>query len=261
MADPTRLRVRYSPDGRRCRVELDRPPVNALDDTLIAELTELAAELRTAHDLRVVVLTAAAEVFMVGMDLSVMDGGWDRTGELIDSFQAAVNAWEALPVGTVAVLPGHALGAGCELALACDWRLMARGKARIGLPEARRGLIPAGGGTQRMARTVGSARALDLCLRGRMLDAAEAAAIGLVSQACEPGELARRTDELADELAGLPPLTVAAIKRCVRQGADGDLATGLAIEKAEMLAVSKTADAREGVRSFLERRDPVYRGE
>ena len=241
-------------------VVLDRPPVNALDEQFIAELDEVAGHLADEGRARVVVLSSAHDAFMVGADLHMMDRGWDHVRSMIQSFQRAVNRWEQIPSPTIALLSGHALGAGCELALACDWRIMAEGRPRIGLPEVLRGLIAAGGGTQRMARTVGRAKALDMCMRGRMISAAEAERIGLVSEACAPDELSARGDALAAELAALPPLTVAAIKRCILQGLDTDLAAGLQIEETEMVAVGETHDAKEGVQSFLQKREPRFEG-
>jgi enoyl-CoA hydratase/carnithine racemase len=246
--------------GEVAEVVLDRPPVNALDERLIAELDEVARHLSGPGRARVVVVSSAVDAFMVGADLNMMDAGWDHVQRLIHDFQQAVNRWEQIPSPTVAVLGGHALGAGCELALACDFRLMATGRGRIGLPEVLRGLISAGGGTQRMARIVGRARALDLCLRGRMLTADDAAAIGLVTEACPPDELSKRADLLAAELAALPPLTAAAIKRCVLEGLDTDVSSGLRIEEREMVAIGMTQDAREGVASFLEKRTPRFVG-
>lgn len=247
-------------DSHITDVVLDRGPVNALDEQFIEELTVVARHLAAEGRTRVVVLSSAHEAFMVGADLNMMDSGWDHVRSMIQSFQSAVNLWEQIPSPTIAVLNGHALGAGCELALACDWRLMADGRARIGLPEVLRGLIAAGGGTQRMARTVGRAHALDMCLRGRMVTATEAERIGLVSESCRPDELDGRGLELAQELAELPPLTVAAIKRSILQGLDTDLGSGLKIEEREMVAVGETHDAKEGVQSFLQKRAPKFKG-
>lgn len=241
-------------------VILDRAPVNALDEDFIAELDHVATHLSGEGRTRVVVLSSAHEAFMVGADLKMMDRGWDHVRQMIQSFQQAVNRWEAIPSPTVALLNGHALGAGCELALACDWRIMSTGRALIGLPEVQRGLIAAGGGTQRMARTVGRAAALDLCMRGRMIHAEEAERIGLVSEVCAPEELSARGDLLVEELVQLPPLTMAAIKRCILEGLDTDLRSGLAIEEREMVAVGETHDAKEGVQSFLEKRPPRFEG-
>ena len=123
-------------------------------------------------------------------------------------FQATVNDWENIPGATIAVINGHAAGGGCEMTLACDWRLMARGRPKIGLPEGPKGLLPAGGGTQRMVRLLGRARALDMCIRGRLVDADEAERIGLVHEAVDPDELDARSEALAEELLALPQLTL-----------------------------------------------------
>jgi enoyl-CoA hydratase/carnithine racemase len=241
-------------------VVLDRHPGNALDETLIGELALVADHLSGPGRTRVVVLTSAQPEFMVGADLNMMNEGWAKVQELIRTFQDAVTKWERIPSPTIAVLSGHALGAGCELALACDFRIMSAERARIGLPEVRRGLISAGGGTQRMARVVGRAVALDMCLRGRMLSGHQAAAVSLVHEACSAATLPIRSAALAEELAALPPLTAAAIKECILDGLDTDLAGGLEIEEAQMVEIGRTEDAREGVASFLEKREPKFTG-
>jgi enoyl-CoA hydratase/carnithine racemase len=146
------------------------------------------------------------------------------------------------------------------MALCCDFRVMARGPATIGLPEVRWGLLPAGGGTQRVARLLGRAAALDLILRGRMIDADEAERCGLITEACAPEDLEARARVLAAELAALPPLAVREIKRCIVDGLEGHLSAGLALEERGVVALSRTADTREGVNSFVERRRPVYVG-
>jgi enoyl-CoA hydratase len=234
--------------------------VNALDESLIEELGRVSEDLHKPGEARVVVLSSAHDSFMVGADLNMINRGWDRVRANVHAFQQVVNLWESIPCPTIALIGGHALGAGCELALACTWRIMSRGHGRIGLPEARRGLIAAGGGTQRMARIVGRAQALDLCLRGRMIDADEAYRIGLVSCTCDPADLDHHGSELAQEIVDLPPLTLAAVKRCVLEGLDVSLAEGLAIEEREMVAVGETFDSREGVQSFLEKRPPRFEG-
>jgi enoyl-CoA hydratase len=197
-------------------------------------------------------------MFQAGADLDNVNVAWDTINERIGWFQATTNAWEAIPCPTIALINGHALGGGCEMALACDFRIMARGRGRIGLPEVRRGLLAAGGGTQRTARLLGRQVALDLSLRGRMLDADEAERIGLVNEACDPEQLEARGQALADELLALPRLTLAAVKRCVIQGLETDLKGGLAIERAEMTGLGDTMDAHEGVQAFVEKREPVW---
>jgi enoyl-CoA hydratase len=206
-----------------------------------------------------VLLKSALPIFMAGADLvHMVDSGWDALRSTIQRFQSAVNDWEQIPGATIAVVNGHAAGGGCELTLACDWRLMARGRPRIGLPEGPKGLLPAGGGTQRMVRILGRGRAIDMCVRGRLIDAERAEQIGLVHEAVDADQLDARAEELAQELLALPQMTLRAIKRCVLQGADTDLASGLKIEEDEMSALGKTHDAREGVRAFVEKRQPVF---
>jgi len=217
------------------------------------------AKMLSDAETRVVLLKSALPIFMAGADLvHMVDSGWDALRSTIVRFQATVNDWEAIPGATIAVINGHAAGGGCEMTLACDWRLMARGRPRIGLPEGPKGLLPAGGGTQRMVRLLGRARALDLCIRGRLVDADEAERIGLIHEAVDADALEARSEALADELLALPQLTLRAIKRCILRGGDTDLASGLTIEENEMAGLGETEDAREGVRAFVEKRDPVF---
>ncbi len=239
-------------------VVLDRPPANAINEQFIAELGQAAADIAVL-DARVVLLRSSSDIFMAGADLvDMVDEGWDSLGQTIMAFQGAVNRWEEIPAATVAVINGHAAGGGCEVALACGWRLMARGSPRIGLPEARRGLLPAGGGTQRMARAVGPVRALDFCVRGRMLDADQAESAGLVPEAVDAYDLDDRALELADDLLSVPRKSLQAIKRCVQEGFGPRLERGLEVEAKEMAALGATLDAHEGVRAFVEKRLPVF---
>ena len=242
-------------------VTVSRSPANALDRALMDELRTVALELSGPEPPRAGVLRSALDgIFMAGADLKMIDRGWDEITAIVRAFQAAGNAWERIPAPTIAAIAGAAAGGGCEIALCCDFRVMARGRATIGLPEVRWGLLPAGGGTQRLARLVGRAAALDLIIRGRMIDAEEAERCGLITQACEPGEVDARAVALAGELADLPPLAVREIKRCVLEGLEGDLPAGLRLEERALVALSETEDTREGVTSFVERRRPVYNG-
>jgi enoyl-CoA hydratase/carnithine racemase len=256
MTDYHHLRVERGASGLT-RVTFARPPANALNSQVIDDVQYCAEEL-AADTPRVVVLASAAPMFMAGADLTMVNAGWDEISRTIGRFQRAVNTWEKVPCPTIASINGHALGA--EIALACDFRIMARGKARIGLPEVRRGLIAAGGGTQRTVRLLGRTHALNLSLRGLMIDADRAEQIGLITQAVDADDLEPATQALADELLGLPTLTMAAIKRCINEGGDLDLAGGLAVEQREMSALGTTEDTREGVRAFVEKREPQFVG-
>jgi enoyl-CoA hydratase len=208
-----------------------------------------------------VVLRSSLEpIFAAGFDLEVLGQDWKDMLSMIRAFHQAANSWVRIPSPTIAVINGHAAGGGCELTLACDFRVMARGRARIGVPEVKLGLLPSGGGTTRLPRLIGRAAALDLLLRGRLIDADEAERMGLITFATEPEDLNRRARELAAELAALPPLAVREIKRCVDLGLDGPLSTGLALEERGNLALAETADAHEGVAAFNERRPPRFKG-
>jgi enoyl-CoA hydratase/carnithine racemase len=250
------------PDGAGVvRVVLDRPPVNAVDGDFIAALGAAAEALATEPGVRVVVVASAVPgLFMAGADLAFIQANWHRIGEVAGELRAALGAWAGLAVPTIGALSGHTLGGGCELALTFDFRCMARGRGRIGLPEAQRGLLAAGGGTQRLARLVGVGRALDLALRGRVLDADEAERIGLVTTACDADDLDATVTGLAGELAGLAPRTVAATKAVIRAGLERPLEEALTMEIDAMVALAATDDAAEGIRSFLEGRAPRFSG-
>jgi enoyl-CoA hydratase/carnithine racemase len=255
-----RLRLSIADSGI-AEVVLHRPPANAIDLVTLAEVKEAAQALSLDKSVRVVLLKSGLErIFAGGFDLDFLGESWDEMLPMIRAFHEAANAWVRIPSPTIAVIAGHAAGGGCELALACDFRVMARGRATIGVPEVKLGLLPSGGGTTRLPRLIGRAAALDLLLRGRLIGADEAERIGLVNVAAEAEDLDRVAQELAYELAALPPLAVREIKRCVDLGLDGPLAAGFALEERGNLALAQTADAREGVAAFTERRPPVFRG-
>ena len=258
MGDPQHIQYDQRSE-RLVHVVLDRPPANALSIELMDQLDAVAARLE-ASEAQVVILRSAQRMFMAGADLNMVNQGWDNLRATIQKCQRLMNRWEALPMMTVAVINGHAAGAGCELSLASDWRIMARGRPKIGLPEVLRGLLPGAGGTQRMSRLLGRGRALDLCLRGRLIDADEAERIGLISEAVDADGLDARVDELADELLALPRLPTQAIKRCILQGLETSLVEGLRIEENEMSGLGETEDTREGVAAFVEKREPRFVG-
>jgi enoyl-CoA hydratase/carnithine racemase len=255
-----RLRLTIDESGV-AEVVLDRPPANAIDQVTLAELKQVAETLSLDRSVRAVLLRSAlGSIFAGGFDLAFLGDGWAEMLVMIRGFHEAAGAWVRIPSPTIAVIGGHAAGGGCELALACDFRVMARGRATIGLPEVKLGLLPSGGGTTRLPRLIGRAAALDLLLRGRMIGADEAERVGLINQATEPEDLDRVARGLAAELAALPPLAVREIKRCVDLGLDGPLSAALALEERGNLALAETADAREGVAAFNERRPPEFRG-
>jgi enoyl-CoA hydratase/carnithine racemase len=240
---------------------LDRPPANAIDLVTLIDLKQVAEALTADSAVRVVMLRSTLEsIFAAGFDLDMLGHAWGDMLHLIRTFHEVANAWVRIPSPTIAVINGHAAGGGCELALACDFRVMARGRATIGLPEVKLGLLPSGGGTTRLPRLIGRGAALDLLLRGRMIGADEAHRIGLITFASDPQDLDQRARDLAAELAALPPLAVREIKRCVDLGLDGPLSLGLALEERGNVALADTADAREGVAAFTERRRATFKG-
>jgi enoyl-CoA hydratase len=236
-------------------VTLSNPKVNALSRALLTEL-EAAALALQADPPGAVVVTGGDRLFAAGAEISefAKDGGVLSRDEVLDlggCFYRALNAVAAIPRATIAAVSGFALGGGCELALACDLRIAAT-RARFGQPEVLLGIIPGGGGTQRLPRLVGPARAKEIMMSGRQVGAEEALRIGLVDEVVAHDALHDRALELAAQYASGAALTQALIKRAVDAGLDGTLADGLRLEQ-ELFADSfGTEDAPIGVSSFLE---------
>lgn len=244
---------------------LDRPPANSLDYELYEDLSLLLDQLESDEEVRAVVFDSAVEgIFISGGDIKAMvdyDRRRGASARKVDTVHLAFQRLQRFSKPTVGALTGHALGGGCEFALCLDFRVMSQGRARIGLPEVTLGIVPGGGGTQRLARLVGRPVATELLMLGRRLDADAAASVGLVHEACEDVATTRaRAEELAEELATRAPVAIRAIKRALNDGVDGDLPAGLAVEREAVIEVLGTEDAQEGARAFIEKRDPVFRG-
>lgn len=230
-------------------VTLQNPKVNALSSEVLRQLHAVALDL-TEDPPGAVVITGGDRVFAAGADVSEFDGP-DEARLIGGLFRDALDAVAAIPRATIAAVAGFALGGGCELALACDFR-MASKKATFGQPEILLGIIPGGGGTQRLARLVGPARAKDLILSGRQLRAAEAATIGLVDRVVEPEALMDEALAWAATFASGAVAAQAMAKATVDEGLDRSLAEGLALEQDRFAEVFGTEDARLGVASFRE---------
>jgi enoyl-CoA hydratase/carnithine racemase len=230
-------------------VTLDRPRANALSVTLLTELHDVAEDL-TADPPGAVVISGGPRIFSAGADIAGF-GGPDEAAAYGAAFRRAFDALAALPRAVIASVAGYALGGGCELALACDLRVVAD-TAKLGQPEILLGLIPGAGGTQRLARLIGPARAKDLILTGRQVDATEAARIGLADRVVPADQVLGAALDLAGELARGPLVAHGLAKRAIDGGLDGPLAAGLDLEAALFVDVFRTEDARAGVRSFLE---------
>ena len=230
-------------------VTLNSPKVNALSTALLARLGAIAAEL-TVVPARAVVLTGGERIFAAGADISEF-GGPAEARTIGAAFHAALNAFAAIPSFTIAAVSGFALGGGCELAMACDYRI-ASTKAVFGQPEILLGIIPGGGGTQRLPRLVGASRAKEIMVTGRQVRSDEALAIGLADEVVEPEQLMTRALELAATVGRGATQAVRLVKKAVDDGIETDLASGLALELRLFEEVFSTEDAATGVRSFLE---------
>jgi enoyl-CoA hydratase len=250
------------PDDGVAVVTINRPDaLNALNREELTALRDALSGLAEERDVRAVVLTGAGDrAFAAGADIK----------EMLDMGPEEARVWgalghecsrllESMPKPTVAAVNGFALGGGCELALACDLRY-ASSNARLGQPEISIGVIPGWGGTQRLARVAGLGFAKELILTGRMVDADEALRRGLVQAVFEPGELMERTLELACSLASRSPLALAAAKASVNRALQGELEEDLAAEAEAFGALFGTEDQKEGMRAFVEKREPRFTG-
>jgi enoyl-CoA hydratase len=232
---------------------------NALSFALLAELAAELERLDGDQTCHVVVLTGAGDTaFAAGADITELA---DQTPERLAA-DGHFDAWDriaAVEVPVIAAVRGYALGGGCELAMTCDL-LVAGDDARFGQPEIRIGVMPGAGGTQRLTRAIGMARAMDLVLTGRLMDAAEAERSGLVTRVVPAAETVSAALDLADTIAGMPPLAVRAAKRAVRAAAELPLSAGLRHEREAFFALFATHDQREGMRAFMEKRAPTWTG-
>ncbi len=247
------VQVSRDPDGVAV-VELDNGKVNALSTAVLARLRDIAREL-TEDPPGAVIVTGGARVFAAGADIGEFSGP-DEARRIAMAFREALDAVAGIPRMVIAAINGVALGGGCELALACDLRV-ASTKSKLGQPEILLGIIPGGGGTQRLTRLVGPARAKDLICSGRQVRAPEALEMGLVDELVEPDEddpdaVVTRARELAVGFARGALAAQALAKRAIDDGLDGSLATGLDLEADLFAEVFTTDDAGIGVASFLE---------
>jgi methylglutaconyl-CoA hydratase len=244
-------------------VTLNRPAAhNALSVEMLEQFLDALHALKFDPEVRVVVVTGAGEKsFCAGADL-IQRGQMDlaQTRQHIQLIRAAVNELEAMPQPVIAAVNGVAFGGGTELALAADIRV-ASANAKFGLTETALAIIPGAGGTQRLPRLVGVAKAKELILTARRIEAAEAERIGLVNYVVAPEELLAKSYELAREITRNGPLAVRQAKLAINKGIEVDLATGLAIEQNAYEVIMPSKDRLEGLRAFKEKRPPVYTGE
>ncbi len=234
---------------------------NAISRAMLAELGALVSRVSASHEVRAVVLTGAGDkAFCAGADLkerATMNE--DQVRAFLAELRRTLRAIETSDSVFVAALNGAALGGGTELALACDLRVAAP-SAELGLTEVKLGIIPGGGGTQRLARLVGPARAKELILTGRRIGAKDALAIGLVNQVAPEGKLLETAVGLAEEIISNAPIAVAAAKHAIDEGLDLPIDEALALELRKYEATLKTEDRLEGLRAFAEKRPPKFVG-
>lgn len=242
-------------------LSLARPEAaNALNTAMAEDLLEAWSDLASRAEVRAVILTGQGKAFCAGADLKERNGmsdeAWSRQHHL---FEAMIRAQLACPFPIIAAVNGAAMGGGCELALACDFA-WASEAARFGLPEAGLGIMPGLGGTQLLTRAVGERLALELLISGRRISAAEAHAYGLVSRVCPADALLSEVQDLARQVAANAPLSVRALKRVVRGGSILPLDQAMELELAEYNRLFTTADRREGVSAYNEKRPPRFEG-
>jgi enoyl-CoA hydratase/carnithine racemase len=257
--------VRSRRDGSLLYVGLDRPEKrNAIHRELLIALVEAIAAAEREPEVRAVIVYGEGPVFSAGVDFGMLAG--DVQGEralpfrsMVGDMQAALSRIEAIEKPVIGALHRYVPGLGLELALAFDLRI-ATADSELGLPEVRVGLVPDVGGTTRLVRTVGYAKAKELILTGRMIRDEDALAIGLVNQVVPPGEHLAAAARLAEEIARNAPLAVGLAKRLVDLGADVDKHTFLAMELLAQRVLVRTEDAREGARALAERRPPRFTG-
>jgi enoyl-CoA hydratase/carnithine racemase len=261
--DGVQVRRHVLGQGWVAEIVLDRPDaLNALNTLMLVRLAQVCAELAPDGDVRAVVLAASGtRAFCVGADLkernAMTDAQWLAQRQV---FRTAFGGLLGLPQPVVAAVAGYALGGGCELALSCDL-IVADESAVFGLPETTVGLVPGCGGTQLTPRRLGAGRAMDLVLTGRRVGAAEAERLGLADRVVPAGTAAKVALEVAHAIAVNSPVAVRAAKRAIRAGWGTSLPAALEIEDAAWRTAALSADRREGIAAFNEKRDPVWPGE
>ena len=242
-------------------IRIDREEaLGALNLAIMKALGNYVRELADRGEVRVLIITGTGKGFVSGADI---DGYHGATQSEFDGFQRrsrrTFDAIAGLPQITICAVNGYALGGGFELALCCDLILVSA-KAKLGLPEIKLGLLPGGGGTQRLPRLVGAMRAKELLLTGRMMTAAEAVEYGAALESCEPECLMERAMELAGTLANRAPVALAEGKRVVDDGIETSLAAGLTFEQRVLGGLYATGDGKEGIAAFIEKRRPEFKG-
>ena len=242
-------------------IRLDRPPMNALNSQIQDELREAAMAAAGDDEIRAVIVYGGPEVFAAGADITEFTSmTYQQMSVRAGALSASFDAVAKIEKPVVAAITGYALGGGCELALACDWRVVAE-DAKLGQPEIKLGLIPGAGGTQRLARLIGPAKAKDLVFSGRMVDAEEALRIGLADRVVPAADVYQTAVELVRAYTNGPALALRAAKIAIDGGLGMDLASGLAWESQLFAGLFATDDRMEGTTAFVQKRKPKFTGQ
>jgi enoyl-CoA hydratase/carnithine racemase len=240
-------------------VTLNRPPANAISEPLIRELNAALNELQADEAVRAVIITGSGDrIFCGGADLGSAFSGGDI--EMFIRFgNSVMRKMERFPKPIIAALNGHAMGGGCEIAMACHLRLL-KETARMGQTESNLGIIPGYGGTQRLPRLIGRTKALEFLLLGTQIPAAECLALGLVNRLCKEGETLNDAKALARQLARRAPLATAAIIKAVDEGLESPMARSIDVEMDAFMPTLRSEDAAEGIQAFFAKREPQFKG-
>jgi enoyl-CoA hydratase/carnithine racemase len=254
--------VSLTRDGALGIITLNRPPVNSYHLAFVQDLAAAVEQAGRDDAIRAVVVKSALEKFFsAGADVKAFaENSHEANMQMIGAEHAVLELIERTPKIFIAMIAGHCLGGGLEIALACDLRFGGAGDFKVGLPEVTLGILPGNGGTQRLPRLVGKNRALDLMITGRTLNPQEASAIGILDRLFPMNELEQQTMTYARAVASGATLAVGSIKQAVNQGLQMPLHEALACEREITAMVFQTEDAREGIAAFGEKRKPVYKG-
>jgi enoyl-CoA hydratase/carnithine racemase len=240
-------------------ITLNRPPANAISEELMRELNDALGGFEADGAVRSVIITGAGDrIFCAGADLGSAFVGGDAES-FVRFGSGVVRRIERFPKPVVAAMNGHALGGGCEIAMACHFRLLREG-ARMGQTESNLGIIPGYGGTQRLPRLIGRTRALEFLILGTQIPATECLALGLVNRLCKEGETLADARALARQLARRPPVATRLIIQAVDEGLDAPIDRALDIEVRAFLESLRTEDAAEGIQAFFAKREPDFKG-
>lgn len=242
-------------------ISLNRPPANTYNLEFVQEFSNAIDECRFNDEIKGVILTSSLKMFSGGADIQMLKTSTPEYKAAFCIFcQETLNKMERLPKIVIAAINGHCVGGGLEIALACDFRFMAKGDFKIGLPEIKLGVLPGTGGTQRLPRLIGKARALDMMITGELLGPEEALNIGLVQKVFPPEQLMDKTIGYLSGLTKGPTRAIGLIKLSVLNGLETSIDQGLCIERELQNRLFVTEDAHEGLAAFLEKREAKFKG-